>query len=194
MAPAESCKSKDLPCESSEHFTTNKKPLKISPKFTAVTIKLNTAPWKPGGTVNEETVFKILHRINSMESESYLFNQFPVKWELDSKCQLHCHTTVATKKILYRNKVLAKIKEDIPEAARYSIFLKPLAKAELEYWVAYCNKHKDDIRPLYYRIQQYYHNPKVIEDFSDLADYDIEYNTKTGHFQYIDNTKAKFDW
>ncbi len=177
-------------CERSEHFLTKKKPLKKSTRFTAVTIKLNTAPWKHGGTVNEETVHKILDKIRP--DSSYLY---PIKWELDSKCQLHCHTTIESPKTLFRNQVLSAIKEDLPESQRYSVYLKAIEKAELVYWLAYCNKHHDDIRPIYYRLQQYYHyKPLVTEDFSDLADYDIEYNSKTQHFQYIDNSKGKFDW
>ena len=179
-------------CEVKRAFHYKKKPLKKSGKFTAVTIKLNTAPWKHGGTVNEETVHKILDVINWRQLLSVLY---PIRWELDSKCQLHCHTTIESPKTLFRNQVLEAIKEAIPEAKNYSVYLKPIEKAELEYWLAYCNKHKDDIRPIYYRLQQYYHyKPLVIEDFSDLADYDIEFNSKTQHFQYIDNSKGKFDW
>ena len=177
-------------CEVKRAFLNKKKPLKNSAKFTAVTIKLNTAPWKHGGTVNEETVHKILDKIRPDNSILY-----PIKWELDSKCQLHCHTTIESPKTLFRNQVLSSIREDIPESKRYSVYLKAIEKAELVYWFAYCNKHHDDIRPIYYRLQQYYHyQPLVIEDFSDLADYDIEYNPKTQHFQYIDNSKGKFDW
>ena len=168
-----------------------KKPLKNSSKFTAVTIKLNTAPWKYNGTVNEETVYQIIHNLYKACDAPVVLH--PVKWELDTKCQLHCHTTLETKKTVFRNKVLSYIKEHL-DVPNYHIFLKPIANQELVYWQAYCNKVKVDVRPLYYRIVQFYRNPKVIEDFSDLADYDIEYNSKTGHFQHIDTCKAKFDW
>ncbi len=193
MAPPVLCTRKSS--ERSEDFNIIKKPLKKSSRFTAVTIKLNTAPWKHGGTVNEETVYKIIDKIRESTPLSYLY---PVKWELDSKCQLHCHTTIESKKTLFRNKVLEAIKEDIPAAKNYSVYLKQIEKGELGHWLLYCNKQKCDIRPIYYRLQHFYHYKSppcgIIEDFSDLADYDIEYNTKTKHFQHIDNSKGKFDW
>lgn len=178
-------------CERSEHCITRKKPLKNSPKFTAVTIKLNTAPWMKNGTVNEETVYQIIHEIYKCAKAPVVLH--PVKWELDTKCQLHAHTTIETPKTLFRNQILKHIKERL-NVSNYSTYLKPIANDELQYWQQYLNKVKHDVRPIYYRIIQFYRNPKVVEDFSDLADYDIEYNSKTGHFQYIDCCKVKFDW
>lgn len=189
MAPANTLNRRSS--ERSEGCLTNKKPLKISPKFSAVTIKLNTAPWKHGGTVNEETVYQIIHNIYKACQCDIILH--PVKWELDSHCQLHCHTTVETPKTIFRNKILTYIKEHL-DVKNYSTYIKPIANGELGYWQQYCNKVKKDVRPLYYRIIQFYRNPKELEDFSDLADYDCEYNTKTGHFQHIDSSKSKFDW
>ena len=139
------------------------------------------------GTVNEETVYQIIHNIYKACKAPVVVH--PVKWELDTKCQLHCHTTVETPKPIFRNKVLSYIKEHLPDAKNYSTYIKPIANDELRYWQQYCNKVKIDVRPLYYRIVQFYRNPKVIEDFSDLADYDVEFNTKTEHFQHIDSGK-----
>ena len=190
MAPAKSC-------ERSEHSYNNKKPLKKttskSPKkhYSAVTIKLNTAPWNKGGIVNEEIVYQIIHSIyKSQNQETVVLH--PVKWELDTKCQLHLHTTIETTRPIYRNKTLKYIKDNVPSSKNYSTYIKPISHDELKYWLAYLAKTKVDIRPLYYRIVTFYHaQPQVIEDFSDLADYDVEFNTRSGHFQYIDSCKVK---
>ncbi len=178
-------------CERSEHCNnSNKTSKKYSKKkplvFSAVTIKLNTAPWKPNGVTNEETILQILHSLSP--------NQVVIpKYELDSKCQLHAHATVQTAGPIFRNKAIATIKETLPHTKPYAIYIKAITSStELTYWHAYCRKTNFDPRPLYYRICAYYHSkPRVIEDFSDLADFDVEYNSKTRHFEYIDTSKVK---
>ena len=197
MSAAQSCESVTKyhePCNNSKSKT-SKKPL----VFSAVTIKLNTAPWKPNGVTNEETIAQILYalkqncrHIGPHGHLSYIF-QHPPKWELDSKCQLHAHATIQTVGPIYRNKAIAQIKETLPHTKPYAIYIKTInSSQELAYWRAYCEKTTFDPRPLYYRICAYYHSkPRVIEDFSDLADYDVEYNSKTRHFEYIDSSKVK---
>jgi len=181
-------------CERSEHCNhTNKKSRKKNLKkyFYAITIKLNTAPWKYGGTVNEEDVHSICHLI----SKSTTKNDYPTlafydkAWELDSKCQLHLHTTIATERAVYRKRILELLKLD-PRYKNYSIFIQPLPPDEVDYWQRYCAKARD-AREVYYRLQQYYNKPEIIEDFSELADLDIEYDTANKHFIYIDSSKTK---
>ncbi len=188
-----------------EHSYTSKKPLKKTKKkfHSAVTIKLNTAPWKRNGIVNEETVYQIIHSIFQSQNEpNPTFTNhvaqdlsiilLPVKWELDSKCQLHLHTTIETSKPIYRKRTLKFIKDNVKNSKNYSTYIKPISHDELDYWLRYLAKTKIDVRPLYYRIITYYHaQPQVIEDFSDIADYDVEYNSKTSHFEYIDSSKVK---
>jgi len=175
--------------------------------FTAVTVKLNTPLWSRFGTASEDVYYQIIYAIYQAVEQPTILHH--IKFELDSKCQLHCHTTVETRFPIFRKKVLQFIKSELPQARNYSLFMKPIASDELEYWTAYCRKTTIDVRPLYYRIAKFYRDwrihtdlsdveaskvsllDNICEDFSDLADYDVEYNSKTKHFEYIDSSKAK---
>lgn len=182
-------------CEQSEHCNhTTKISVKKNLKkyFYALTIKLNTAPWKHGGTVSGEDVYQIVNKViqstlKKDDSSYHLINLDA--WELDSKCQLHLHTLVNTERAIYRKRIQQEIKAD-PRYKNYSVFIQPLEINEVDYWQRYCSKSRD-MREIYYRLQQFYQNPEIIEDFSELADLDIEYDTANRHFIYVDTSKAK---
>lgn len=175
--------------------------------YTACTVKLSTAPWKQGGTVNEEYYLLIIHKlshiiVDMINDDPYIqiygCNIGKICWELDTNCQLHIHTVYQTFKPVYRTKVIKTLKEQYPKQTKNtSIFLQDIkTDEEVYYWQLYCEKNNKgtDYRELYYRLQHFYHNKlngDVIEDFSDLADYDIEYDSKLEHFKFIDSSKCK---
>lgn len=189
-------------CEQSEHCTNstkaeilNKYFNKTSKKFTnlpyynAVTIRLNTHPSKKDGITNEETVFQALNYLIGEDAyyESYC-------WEMTSGCQLHLHALVLSQNQIYRKDSIAATKKKFGGMSKYSIYIQAIKRpCEVDYWRMYMKKAGDlDPRPLYYRLIQFYHNPDlIVEDFEDLADYDIEFNRNTGHFQFIDSSKVK---
>lgn len=183
-------------CEQSEHCNnTTKISVKKNLKkyFYALTIKLNTAPWKRGGTVSGEDVYFIVNQVIRSTGYKNNYHSYPLPshsaWELDSKCQLHLHTIVNTERAIYRKRIQQEIKTD-PRLKNYSVFIQPLDLNEVDYWQRYCSKSRD-MREIYYRLQQFYQNPEIIEDFSELADLDIEYDTANRHFIYVDTSKTK---
>lgn len=183
-------------CEQSEHCNHR---TKISVKknlkkyFYALTIKLNTAPWKHGGTVSGEDVFSIVNMVIRSTGYKNNYHSYPLPshsaWELDSKCQLHLHTLVETERAIYRKRIQQEIKQD-PRYKNYSVYIQPLELSEVDFWQRYCSKSRD-MREIYYRLQLFYQNSEIIEDFSELADLDIEYDSANRHFIYVDTSKAK---
>lgn len=188
-------------CESSEHtrsVTTraeflqkyfSKKTSKKIKYYNAITIRLNTHPSKKNGIVNEELVFNAL---NDIVGNGVILDYC---WELTKTCQLHLHALSGHENQIFRKEVIFNVKGKYPQLKNYVIFLSKIPnKREVEYWIQYLAKcGNTDIRPLYYRMCKFYHDPELIlEDFEDMANYDIEYNAQTKHFEYIDSSKVKF--
>lgn len=146
-----------------------------------ITITNNTHPSKEGGMVDQEVVFQILNKIGRICIYS---------WELNQQAQLHVHATLEVDSKLYLKKLLLTLKNKYPN---YQIRLDKLkTQLDLQKWNTYIQKHKqNDVCPLYYRLCNYYRCDDD-EDFSELADHDIEYNRKTKHFTYKDGTKSWF--
>jgi len=158
--------------------------------YNAITIRLNTHPSKKNGVVNEELVFNAL---NEIVGDGVLFDYC---WELTRTCQLHLHALSGHENQIFRKEVIFNVKGKYPELKNYVIFLSKIPnRREVQYWKQYLKKggENTDIRPLYYRMCKFYHDPELIlEDFEDMADYDIEYNAQTKHFEYIDSSKVTF--
>ncbi|WP_445727507.1 hypothetical protein, partial [Flavobacterium sp.] len=100
-----SCERSEL-CNTSETYLWSTNIEDASPyiKATTVTIKLNTAPWKSGGIVSEETIAEML---NVIRQSVYGLIFYPFAWELDKNCQLHIHATIFSNFSIYRNKVIS---------------------------------------------------------------------------------------
>lgn len=155
------------------YWSTNIEDASPYSKATSVTIKLNTAPWKTSGIVNEDLVIQMLNLIRQ-SVHGLLF--YPFAWELDKNCQLHIHATIFSNFSIYRNKVIAKCKlrED-----RYQVYIKEIEdKCEVSYWLKYCRKCSD-MRKLYYEkiAYCYQHENKeqcMLECQDELADLFIE--------------------
>jgi len=177
-------------------FYVNKKPLRNSSlKYsTAVTIRLNTHPSKKGGITNEDLILEALNKLSNYPNFGcYIINYC---WEMTKSCQLHLHARLAHEHQFMRKDALIYVRKTVSGLQKYSIYLQALkSKEEIKYWDLYLTKGgtENDIRPLYWRIINFYHNPDLIlEDFEDLADYDIEYNRRTQHFDFIDSAKVRF--
>ena len=191
-------------CECSEHMRsiTSKAEFlqkfyqkKISKNFTkfnyynAITIRLNTHPSSRYGVTNEELV---LQTLNEVVGSGVVMDYC---WEMTKTCQLHLHALSGHSTQLYRKEAIMTAKEKFPGLKNYSIHIVSIKnQREVMYWLQYLHKGGiQDVRPLYYRLTQFYHDPSLrVEDFEDLADYDIEYNTSTKHFNYVDSSKVKF--
>lgn len=162
-------------------------------KFTGVTIKLNTAPFKEGGYTSAHNYRQIINyllelikkQVGSVSIEDIVF-------EMDSRCQLHCHLTIMTKKVIFRKKILQELKTIDAQTKfdkigiflrRYYVHMDPLSTLDsLQYWTIYLNKarhKKSDLhqRELYHYVIHHYHNPSKSFDDMDLfqlADHDVE--------------------
>ena len=149
----------------------------------AVTIINNTHPGNKDGTVSEEIVIKILNNFGTIIDNH---------WELNQCCQLHCHAYVQSKKNMYLKKIIEKNKKRYPQ---YNIFVDILkTENDVKRWSLYIKKHAShDMIKLYYRLCKYYNIHSSIEDFDELANLDVEYNSKTAHFRYIDSAKLRFN-
>lgn len=157
--------------------------------YNAITIRLNTHPSKKNGVTNEELVAQTLHEI---VGEGILMDYC---WELTKTCQLHLHALSGHENQIYRKEVIKTAKAKYPVLKNYSIYISDIKnQREVSYWLQYLHKTgHSDVRPLYYRLCKFYHDPDLrVEDFENLADYDIEYNTSTQHFEYVDTSKVKF--
>lgn len=145
IIPMSSCERSEL-CNTSETYqwTVNSHDVDKYDTATAVTIKLNTAPWKPNGIASEEIIAEFL---NIIRQSVYGVIFYPFAWELDKNCQLHVHATIFSNFTIYRNKVINKCKA-IND--KYQIYIKEIeTKEEVKYWMQYCRKCPD-MRRLYY--------------------------------------------
>lgn len=181
-------------CEHSEHYTskdtqfnwtTNIDECLCFDKATAITIKLNTAPWKQGGIANEETYCEMLNKIRE-QVNGVIYH--PIAWELDKNCQLHCHATIFSNFTVYRNKAINSCKN---VKDNHSVFIKEIQNSrEVHYWIQYCKKSQDMRRMYYDNIAYTYQSDTRQVDMltlqSDMADSFIELDSKYWHWRYND--------
>ncbi len=189
-----SCERSEL-CNTSETYLWSTNIEDASPyiKATTVTIKLNTAPWKSGGIVSEETIAEMLNVIRQ-SVHGLIF--YPFAWELDKNCQLHIHATIFSNFSIYRNKVISKCKliND-----KYQVYIKEIEdKCEVAYWLKYCRKCSD-MRKLYYEkiAYCYQHENKeqcMLECQDELADLFIEMDTSDNNCWKWRNKQCDKPW
>lgn len=175
-----------------KYFNLNYCDIKTSKKkyYNAITIRLNTHPSKKTGVTNEDLIFIALNKI---VGENGIIIDYC--WELTKTCQLHLHALSVSKDEIYRKDAISAVKSKYAALRNYSIYIESIkTKKEVGYWTQYLQKGGNkDIRPLYYRLCKFYHDPDlIVEDFEDLAHFDIEFNKTTQHFEYIDASKVRF--
>ena len=160
---------------------------------TAVTIVLNTVPWKQLTSAHNYCV--IMHKLKQLTNARTIDFE-SIGWELNSNAQLHCHFTLMTKKPIIIPKIISQLKKQkwfwkynaIHNFENYRFHFKPLnEEADYIRWSAYCKKTKN-MRPLYNKLCHDISN-KLFPDL-DLADYDIEFIN--GKPKYIDPHKQHF--
>ena len=134
-------------------------------------------------TANEEVMVHLLNMCG---------NVIDYQWELNRCCQLHVHAHVSSKSTLYVQKLLSTLKKEYPD---YRMFIEKLSTSEdVSRWCSYINKHKmDKVIEIYYRIILFYRDKTYKEDFSELADLDIEFNSNTGHFVHLEQKGVWFN-
>ena len=161
--------------------------------YTAVTITLNTVPWKQLTSAHNYCV--IINKLKQLCKASLDWKY--LGWELNGNCQLHCHFTLVTNKRIVPPHMIRRMKgqthywkyHSIANYSNYRIHFKSIkTKEDLERWVLYCKKTKD-MRSLYNRVAHDLSN-KLYPDL-DLVDYDVEFNHE-GNPKYITTDKALF--
>jgi len=159
---------------------------------TAITIVLNTVPWKQLTSAHNYSV--IINKLKQLTGS--LIDWSTIGWELNGNSQLHCHFTLHSKKRIVPPHITKKMKaqkhywkyHSIPNFSNYRFHFKDLkTTSDIERWTDYCLKTGDQ-RPLYNRVAHDISN-KLLPDL-DLTDYDIEFID--GKPKYIDQTKALF--
>lgn len=119
-----------------------------------VTIKLNTASWKPGGETSAYNYRQIIAAIQLyLKKLSVKSVITPIGWELDRKCQLHCHFLIKISKKFYIKKLLFNIKKVFP---KYVLNFR-LLPSELDVYFAnkYCHKSMYNAREYYSFLMSY---------------------------------------
>lgn len=141
----------------------------------AITVTIPKAPWK--FTANEDTMVSIINSCG---------NLITYQWELNSICQLHVHAHVQSKYSIYITKLLNSLKIKYPD---YRVFIEKLkTTADVSKWRNYIIKHSmTKTNELYYLIVSYYRNKSSMIDMDWLADLDIEFNSRTGHFKHLEH-------
>lgn len=161
-------------------------------KHTAVTITLNTVPWKK--LTSAHNYMCIINKVKQLANGTVDWKT--VGWELNGNCQLHCHFTLISKKPVVIAKIINQLKaqkhywkyHSIDNFANYRLHFKPLkTTSDIERWTGYCLKAGDQ-RPFYNRVAHDISN-KLLPDL-DLTDYDIEFIG--GNPKFIDGDKAFF--
>lgn len=117
--------------------------------YTAITLKLNTKPWKQGGVTSCENYRQQLHNIAN-KFDCQLGKVCGV--ELDEYCQLHVHTTLVSNKILHRANICKYYRRTFK---KHSIWLVPVTNEEA--WDDYCLKTGNQ-EELYHWLCRYYDN------------------------------------
>jgi len=100
--------------------------------YTAITLKLNTKPWKQDGVTSRHNyslqlaalAIKFNCTVDSVHG-----------YELDKQCQLHVHTTLVSTKILHRASICKWYRH---KYQKHSIWLVPITN--LRNWQGYCQK------------------------------------------------------
>lgn len=150
--------------------------------FTAITLKLNTKPWKENGTTSKKEYKKQLNEL------CIAFNcnlAVDLGWEMDKLCQLHVHGTLVSEKILHRKKISNYYRNIY---RKYSIWLRPID--DYTNWKSYCLKSGiQDQEKVYNLISDFYkvdENEELeqLEIASEIQDYDfVKFNHETKHWE-----------
>lgn len=136
--------------------------------YTAITLKLNTKPWKQGGVTSLE---------NYHQQLAWICNKYKIKWdqqhvgcELDKLGQLHVHTTLISSNVLHRMSI---IKEYRKHFKYYQMFLVPVNN--LQKWVDYCIKTGNE-EEKYHWLCRYYDNnyPNEYNNEEAIRNYKFE--------------------
>ncbi len=115
--------------------------------YTAITMKLNTKPWQC-----------VTSRENYTAQINYICNKYDCQqvgsmgWELDSNCQLHCHTTLKSNKALFRKNICSDYRKTFK---KHNIWLVPINS--FKNWEEYCTKTGNE-EAKYHWICRYYDN------------------------------------
>lgn len=113
--------------------------------YTAITLKLNTKPWK-----------KVTSKESYMEQLNWICQKYDcqlvgsIAWELDNFCQLHTHTTLQSNKVLFRKKICTDYRKTFKN---HNIWLVP--DINLVNWNLYCTKSPDE-EAKYHWLCRYY--------------------------------------
>lgn len=168
--------------------------------FTSITLKLNTNPNLKNGYTSAENYGLILQQIvdTVVARQKYAF-LIDSTFELDSKCQLHCHATLNSKYAVYRKGVINNLKVStygIENITKYQVFLKPLDTLDdITFWTYYLRKNEHngthkEARELYHYLWNHKHGQKPQEfDKNELADYDIEVLAGRPYYKSADKAK-----
>lgn len=149
--------------------------------YTAITLKLNTKPWK-----------KITSKENYMEQLNWICSKYDcqltgsIAWELDQCCQLHTHTTLKSKKALFRKNICTEYRKQFKN---HNIWLVP--DINNNRWDEYCSKSPDEEEKYHWLCRYYqeeypeqYNNEKAIREGTGHKLDDVFIN-KTNHWEKL---------
>lgn len=115
--------------------------------YTAITLKLNTKPWK-----------KVTSSENYIQQINYICQKYDcqqigsIAWELDKCCQLHLHTTLKSEKALFRKNICSDYRKTFK---KHNIWLVPVSS--VKNWNEYVTK-TDNEEERYHWLCRYYNN------------------------------------
>ena len=118
--------------------------------YTAITLKLNTKPWKENGITSRENY---LHQLNNLANKFNCKLDKTIGCEMDKCCQLHVHCIIINKKILHRVTICKYYKSIFKN---HSIWLEPVNN--LENWRIYCKKANNEEEKDYHYLCKFYYD------------------------------------
>ena len=148
--------------------------------YTAITLKLNTKPWK-----------KVTSKENYMQQYNWICQNYDcqlvgsIAWELDKCCQLHTHAILKSTKVLFRKKISTEYRKTFKN---HHIWLVP--DINCKNWNEYCTKTYDEEAKYHWLCRYYqeeyeeYNNEEKIREGTGIQLNDVIIN-KQNHWEKV---------
>lgn len=158
--------------------------------YTAITLKLNTKPWKQNGVTSLEIYYQQLALICNKFSIRY--SKEHVGCEMDKLGQLHIHTTLISKNVLHRMSIIKEYRKNFKG---YQMFLRPVNN--LQKWIDYCEKTGNEEEKYHWMCRYYSNNyPEQFNNEQAIRNYkfnisDWKLNSRN-HWEKVNISDADF--